>query len=378
MRRAADRTIVVLFILIITLPLAATVAGIEGADAAAERRELARSPIFDGTVRSLAAYPASLSRWFDDHFAFRAALIEWDARLRLFVLKASASTVVMPGRDGWLFYADDGSVEDIADQPALSEADIANWRETIARARDWLRARRIAFVFTIVPDKHDIYPDKLPDTVRRIGVTSRTDQVLNAVSDLGVAVDVRPALIEAKQRDRVYHVTDTHWNERGVYEAYQQIVSALHRQQPSVPPPWPRSDFQEKLRIADAGDLAGMLGLTRVLKEERLLLVPRRARNAQVVEPPGAAATDEEGLLITEIRGSMLPRAVVFRDSFVSPLVPFLSEHFSRAVYLWQTDFVPEQVLAEQPDVVIYEIAGRHLYTFIPTPGLIPRAANQP
>jgi hypothetical protein len=377
MHRATDRIIASLFVLIITLPLAATVAGVEGADPAAERRELASYPIFDGTVRSLAAYPSELSRWFDDHFAFRAALIEWDARLRLFVLKASASTVVMPGRDGWLFYTDDGSVEDIADQPLMSEADVANWRETVARARDWLRARGIAFVFTVVPDKHDIYADKLPDTVRRVGPTSRTDQVLNAVSDLGVAIDVRPALFEAKQRDRVYHVTDTHWNERGVYEAYRQIISALHRQQPSVPPPWPRSDFQERSRIGDAGDLAGMLGLTRVLKEERLLLIPRRPRNALVVEPPGAAPTDEEGLLVTEIPGSKLPRAVIFRDSFVSSLVPFLSEHFSRAVYLWQTDFVPEQVLAEQPDVVIYEIAGRHLYTFIPSPQLIPSTGIQ-
>jgi alginate O-acetyltransferase complex protein AlgJ len=371
MRRTADRLIVALFILIITLPLAATIAGVEGADAAAERRELAKYPAFDGTVRSLTAFPAELGRWFDDHFAFRAALIRWDARFRLFVLKASASTAVMPAKDGWLFYADDGAVEDMADEPLMAAGDIANWRETITRSRDWLRARGIAFVFAIVPDKHVIYADKLPDTVHRTGVISRTDQVLSAISDLGVAIDLRPALFAAKQRDRVYHLTDTHWNERGVYVGYHQIISALHRQQPAVPPPWPRSDFQEKSRVVDAGDLGGMLGLTRVLQEERLLLVPRRPRHAKVVEPPGATPTDEEGLLITEIPGSRLPRAVIFRDSFVSPVVPFLSEHFSRAVYFWQKDFVPEQVLAEHPDVVIYEIAGRHLYNFIPSPELI-------
>jgi hypothetical protein len=63
---------------------------------------------------------------------------------------------------------------------------------------------------------------------------------------------------------------------------------------------------------------------------------------------------------------------VVFRDSFVSPLVPFLSEHFSRAVYLWQNDFDANAVLAERPDVVIQEIVGRHLYDFIPSPELVP------
>jgi hypothetical protein len=62
---------------------------------------------------------------------------------------------------------------------------------------------------------------------------------------------------------------------------------------------------------------------------------------------------------------------VIFRDSFATAMAPFLSEHFSRAVYLWQKDFVPAQVVAEDPDVVIYEIAGRHLYNFIPSPELI-------
>ena len=75
---------------------------------------------------------------------------------------------------------------------------------------------------------------------------------------------------------------------------------------------------------------------------------------------------------VTEIPGSALPRAVIFRDSFASRLVPFLSEHFSRAVYLWQNDFDADIVEKEHADVVIQEIVGRHLYNFIPSPELVP------
>ena len=63
---------------------------------------------------------------------------------------------------------------------------------------------------------------------------------------------------------------------------------------------------------------------------------------------------------------------MIFRDSFTSALAPFLSEHFSRAVYLWQNDFDADAVRREQADVVIQQIVGRHLYTFIPTPSLVP------
>ena len=75
---------------------------------------------------------------------------------------------------------------------------------------------------------------------------------------------------------------------------------------------------------------------------------------------------------MTVIDDPSLPRAVIFRDSFVSRLVPFLSEHFSRAVYLWQNDFDANAVEQERPDVVIQEIVGRHLYGFTPSPELVP------
>jgi alginate O-acetyltransferase complex protein AlgJ len=115
-----------------------------------------------------------------------------------------------------------------------------------------------------------------------------------------------------------------------------------------------------------------MMGLKRVLREVDLELVPRRARLARVVEPAGAEPAAEEGRLVTEVAGSTLPRAIVFRDSFGSRLVPFLSEHFSRVVYLWQNDFDADIVEREHPDIVIQEIVGRHLFGFIPSPELIP------
>jgi hypothetical protein len=46
------------------------------------------------------------------------------------------------------------------------------------------------------------------------------------------------------------------------------------------------------------------------------------------------------------------PRAVVFMDSFGAGLVPFLSDDFSRVVYLWQDNM--------DPQVVQHEAADRH------------------
>src|SRR5205814_3281954 len=225
---------------------------------------------------------------------------------------------------------------------------------------------------TIAPDKHTMYPEEMPSTLVRINEMTRTDQLFTALQDVGFAVDVRPALFEAKARERIYQRTDTHWNGRGALVAYQQIIGAVRARVPKTPPAWTRADFDSR-EVETAGlDLAGMMGLKRVLREIDLTLVPRRPRRGRVIEPAGALPTAEEGTLITEIDDPSLPRAVVFRDSFVSRLVPFLSEHFSRAVYLWQNDFDPDVVTRERPDVVIQEIVGRHLYNFIPSPELVP------
>jgi len=359
------------FVVVISLPLAANLAGRDGADPGAENRELARFP--ELSWGSIPAFGGGLTRWFDDHFGFRSTLIKWYGEERLLGLGVSPSAAVIKGGDGWFFYADDNAVDDYATDAPLTPEAIANWRAAVLAARDWLRARGIAYVFTVAPDKHAIYPEELPSSLVRVNEMTRTDQLFTALQDTGLAVDVRPALFEAKTRDRIYQRTDTHWNDRGAFAAYQQIIGAVRARVPSVPAAWTRDDFEPAVRDAVSGDLAGMMGLKRVLREEDLPLVPKRRRLAQVVEPAGAEPTAEEGRLVTEIPGSPLPRAVVFRDSFVSRLVPFLSEHFSRVVYLWQNDFDADAVANEHPDVVIQEIVGRHLYGFIPSPELVPR-----
>jgi alginate O-acetyltransferase complex protein AlgJ len=369
---AARWLLAALFAIAISLPLAANLAGADGADPAAENRELAAFPHLAGSWASIAAFGPQLGAWFDDHFGFRSTLVRWNAESRLFLLGVSPAPTVVKGHDGWFFYGDDKAIEDYTNAEPMTAEAVANWRAAILRASKWLRARGIAYVFTIAPDKHVVYDEEMPSTLSRITGISRTDQLFTALQDTGLAVDVRRPLEEAKRSERIYQQTDTHWNDRGAFVAYQRIIGAVRARVPTTPPAWTRGNFEPVERRVAAMDLAGMMGLKRVLEETDLVLVPRRHRRARVIEPPGAAPTAEEGTLITEIDDPSLPRAVIFRDSFVSRLVPFLSEHFSRAVYLWQNDFDADVVEREHPDVVVQEIVGRHLYSFIPSPELVP------
>ena len=163
-RRRENLLVALLFVVLIALPLASNLTGHDGADAQAENRELAPMPSFDGIARARSrAFPTGLSSWFEDHFGFRARLIRWYGESRLFVLHVSPSPAVVDGRRGWLFYGDDGGMEDYANQSPLSREEVDVWRAALVRARDWLASRGVAYVFTIAPDKHVIYPDDVPD-----------------------------------------------------------------------------------------------------------------------------------------------------------------------------------------------------------------------
>lgn len=349
---------VVLFLAALFTPLAVNVAGIDGGDPQTENRELA-------------TLDEGLFAWFADHFGLRSTFVHVNAAFEYSVLGASPSPSVIRGRDGWLYYGEFDAVEDFISRNPLTVQEVDAWRDTVMRSRDWLRSRGAAYVFTIAPDKHVVYPEHMPASLRQVGSKRRMDQVLDAVAGTSLAVDLRPALEAAKANERIYHLTDSHWNARGALVAYQQIIEAVRAQHPAVPPAWPRSDFDAVERRTGGLDLARMMGLNRRLRETDLALVPKRRRLAKVVDPPGAGTSAELGRLVMAIPGSPLPRAVVFRDSFTTALVPFLAEHFSRTVFLWQKDFVPEQVVTEGADVVIYEIAGRHLYNFVASPSLI-------
>ena len=362
--RAWTAGLVLAFVVALVTPAVVMLTGVEAAPATAENRALAPAPSAPTTWPALRAFPAAASRYFEDHFGLRAALVRWQAELRLRLLHVSASPDVILGRGGWLFYAGDGASEDIASAVPFTHDELEMWRSALQHTQDWMRARGIAYVFVLAPDKHQVYAEEMPAAVHRVGRETRTEVLVRYLRDHSTVpvLDLRPVLDAAKPSERLYHRTDTHWNDRGAYVGYAAIVRALG----VIGAPAPRSSFDAPSVLVPGLDLAGMLGVTGALDEEDLPLVPRAPRRARVIEPSRHDAHFMEARIVTEQPDRSRPRAVVFRDSFGSALVPFLSEHFSRAVYLWQYNVDPAIVLSERATVVIQEWVGRRLSTELP------------
>jgi hypothetical protein len=188
-------------------------------------------------------------------------------------------------------------------------------------------------------------------------------------------LDLRKTLLAAKKESVIYYKTDSHWNEYGACIAYGEIIkhlasvleSKIKIKTSGKIQPMPVSDFRVRIkkREQNGGNLAIMLALQdTVFREKRIKLrhrTPYRARNVPVPEDYNLHPVKPA---VTERPDADFPKTVMLHDSFARKLKPFLSQHFSRIVYLrdWGFHFHASIIEAENPKIVLDEIAEHFLY----------------
>src|SRR5690348_2444034 len=148
---AWDRALIVAFLAAILAPGLGTLIRADKTSLTGENRTLTDAPRLPADWSSARSFPEAFTRYFEDHFAFRTALVKWQAAFRFGWLHVSPSADVIVGRDGWLYYASDGAREDFGANQPFPESELETWRTTLQHTQDWLAARGIAFMFVIAP-----------------------------------------------------------------------------------------------------------------------------------------------------------------------------------------------------------------------------------
>jgi len=361
-----------LFAAAIALPGLCSLFGLSPASALQEKRRLASFPAFRLSRGVLLAFPQAFETYFNDHFAFRDQLVWGYNWTKAQCLGVSPCPNVLIGKEGWLYYRDglrDGSHAVLP----LKQEELARWTTALEERRQWLAGRGVRFLVVVAPDKHTIYPEYLPETVKPLPRESRLDQLMAyapAHSHLSI-IDLREPLLRAKSAARVYHKTDSHWNEQGAFAGNGRIEEALAVWFPRIHP-LSRSSYAPIAVEAEGGDLAAMLGLPGSYREEYLSLMRRgpQLAHAAAIDAALPARTDLPEYAkpsAFESGRDFFPKAFFYHDSFGNGLKPFLCEHFCRIVTIQQNTFDAALVEREHPDVVLYEFVERSLA--FPPPG---------
>ncbi len=318
-----------------------------------EFRPLARFPRLTRNAASFAAFPEDFTAYFNDNFGFRRSLIHFHAFAKLKVLGASSSPYVMVGSDGWLYIVKEYSATGEHIVPSYTEQQLRDWRTLFEGRRDWLARRGIRYVFTVLPRKETVYPEFAPESFQPRD-PSRFNQLIEYMkqnSDVQI-VDSRPGLAQAKAGNQVYLKTDTHWNYYGGLSGYQSLMHATGLAPEDEIVKVTECEISSR-RIT--GDLVRLLGLVGYMSEDMPVLNVRGRKFRTLEDGAVPVIGSPRRMTLTENENEKLRRLVVFGDSSVGGLLPFLPKNFSRAVMLNQTftTIDPALVESERPNIVI-------------------------
>jgi hypothetical protein len=240
-------------------------------------------------------------------------------------------------------------------------------RDLLDRRRAWAESIGARYLFVVTPDKSTVYPELLPASINRLEGISETDQIvnhLNAHTKIDI-VDLRRTLIDAKKHGPLYISRDTHWNDHGAYFGYRAVAERLESYFPQIKA-IPLHDMK-RIEIQFPGDLTKMLDLEEQLKEKRIVLRPLNPVSEFVPFPLKCppVPTWHAPPLATRGSDSSLPKALVYHDSFMYVMAPFLAEHFAQAIYIRDQHVNLETLKDYHPDIVIDECLERMLRYFI-------------
>ena len=367
-----DRWIALGFALGIAIPAVALIFTWSRTMTRFENRPMAPWPAWSITR----TFPQAFERAFADRFGGREFFVREHHRALLRLFGVSALATVQPGRDGWYYWlGEDGKSLDrhYRGTVPVPQAEIEATARELERRRAWLASLGIAYVVMVVPDKFTIYPENLPAWVAASPLATPLDRLRDAVATTGKVdlIDLRPALRAAKARERVYYKTDSHWNFNGAVVGYEALMRAVqHALSAKTSPgfvPAPRPAHTPGVDYY-SGDLTVMLGLPGKIREDDV------APLAKVLADAGSRCArrvdkgEYPGFEFFVCDRPELPRAVVLRDSMAIPLIPLLSENFSRVVYVSSRKLDRALIERERPDIVIEELVERSLHA----PGALP------
>ena len=329
-----------------------------------EKRATARLPEPPRTFSELRTYPTRFEQYFDDHFGLRNQLIRLDHWAKVLGFGVSPVSKVLVGKSGWLYFkGEDSKAFDrwYRGSEPFNDAEVASLRDELLRRHDFLAGVGIPFLVVVVPEKYSVYPEFVPDWAARLTAQTALDRI---GTELGRHprlrfIDLRGPLHAAKDAERLYYQTDSHWNYLGASVGYAVIMREVARVLPDIKvAPVPRPPFVAGVDYY-GGDLAQMLGLPRLLREDDIAPVGKIQSRCALRD--SAAENPEVELYVYGCANAPRFTALVYRDSNAIPLIPMLAENFARSTFVSSTQLDPALVIRLKPDIVIEELVERSL-----------------
>lgn len=378
--------VTIFFILTAVLPLSWYLMPEKLRSENSENRILSELSLPDG-LDELFALPDALTAWYNDHLPFKEAMVQAESELEIAIFNQLDSDHATLGtKKPWLFYKekDGDQVENYKHTDSFDFVMLSEIKDELYRLKNKLSENSIELVLLIAPDKETIYGEYMPSYIKVFKDNpARTDVLLAYLSENAPDINVifpREELLNAKTSSTVYYESDTHWNRVGAKVAFDALMDRLSS-----------TDNNYANTLIDIGftDIAydGISGFTageHMWYEgdiQKLCRLPSSYNSSEYYpdRPPYAVTLDRTispgGEVIAQhsisSSDTYADKKICFcGDSYRWQLVDYVREGFRESTVISRYYLDLDEVIAEQPDIFVYEVPERYLADLHGLPGV--------
>lgn len=385
MKRTKDISFICFFLLLLVVPYAVNVLNIHADTDNSEKRVLKPPPVanFHNTIHAsgplniyhefiedISLYKQQYDEYYTDNFRLKNNLFDVYVAMKHGLLKSSPIPVnVMEGKDGWFFLGDSycNVMLEYTALDVFTPENISDMKKYLKDNNAWLKEKGIDFYVAIAPDKQNLYGQYLP-LVKKARDTKFQQMKKANMDNAYPLIDMAEELVKHRGI-RLFHKTDTHWNEWGAFWAASCLMQRISINHPEVTVPSIK-DYAIDSVVAWQMDLSEMLRLK--IKEEKIVLNPLQRQYG--VQTPGILPVPEiyntnPGKYEVRYKNPRRKLKILFfRDSFSNAWIKFFKEQFGECVFIADYKIDRALIEKEQPDIVVSEVVQRDIDALVNTP----------
>ena len=366
-RKISNIIMIIAFLLVLTVP---TIWFWEIKDTippdTSENRKLAEKPKFD--INTLDNYSDDYEAYYNDNLPFRSFIRNIWTNFNFFVFGESTTNQVLVGKnDGdlsssWLFYQEnyDGNpIKETQGVYKFTEDEVLNIGKTINTNVKELKTRNIDLYYAFIPNKANLYREKLPDNITIFDPSTRVDKLYKVLKQTIEAKDnlmyLKEDLEKSKDLGQLYFKQDTHWNDLGAFIGFETITKNVSKDS--------GIDYNYEVKFSEEEfvdkDLSQMSGIKGTLKDKTPTIT-----YLSDVEFKGMVLETENQIVITECEDAKVKKTImVIGDSFRTPMIPYFAKNYQKVIFLHRCDYGSYMLDAYAPDIIVCQFLERYVNT---------------
>ena len=321
-----------------------------------ENRTLASKPIFMST--NINEYPKKYEEYFNDYLPFRNELVKLKNLNDIFVFNNLVHKDLILGKEKWLFLKWDSLIPNYMGTYTYTTEELERAKNNLIRLKEVFNQNGADFYMVICPDKNQIYPEYMPDYIKRIhpefNATDVFIKYMKENTDLNI-IYLKEYFLDVKKYYPIYYKFDAHWNKLGAYFGYQEIMNNIGKDYINI--------NNISLQRIDNAENTPSLAQLASLRNSKLYKYDTEYIISNYTKYKYKLLTNYRWEYIScESDSKDNTSIVMIRDSFADNIFDYMSTRFSKTSYIIANgdSYSISNIIKTNPNIVIYLSVERY------------------